>query len=74
MTPELLRSVGLNVELAAKDWGTLINRRAVKEPIDKRGWNIFLTWLVGPDMVNAAINYPAARQRREGVVRLADRP
>jgi peptide/nickel transport system substrate-binding protein len=58
VTAELLRSAGLNVELAANDWGTLINRRAVKEPIEKGGWNIFHTWLVGPDMANAAINYP----------------
>ena len=58
VTTELLRSAGVNVELAANDWGTLINRRAVKEPIDKGGWNIFHTWLVGPDMANAAINYP----------------
>jgi peptide/nickel transport system substrate-binding protein len=58
VTAELLKSAGLNVELAANDWGTLINRRAVKEPIDKGGWNIFHTWLVGPDMTNPAINYP----------------
>jgi peptide/nickel transport system substrate-binding protein len=58
VTAELLRQAGLTVELAANDWGTLINRRAVKEPIDKGGWNIFHTWLVGPDMANAAINYP----------------
>ena len=58
ITVELLKSVGLNAELAANDWGTLISRRAVKEPIDKGGWNIFHTWLVGPDMANPAINYP----------------
>ena len=58
VTLEILKSAGLNVELAANDWGTLINRRAVKEPIDKGGWNIFHTWLVGPDMTNPAINYP----------------
>lgn len=58
VTTELLKSAGLNVELAANDWGTLINRRAVKEPIEKGGWNIFHTWLVGPDMTNPAINYP----------------
>ena len=58
MTTEILKSAGLNVELAANDWGTLINRRAVKEPIEKGGWNIFHTWLVGPDMANPAINYP----------------
>jgi peptide/nickel transport system substrate-binding protein len=58
ITVELLKSVGINAELAANDWGTLISRRAVREPIDKGGWNIFHTWLVGPDMANPAINYP----------------
>ena len=32
-----------------------------------------ITWLVGPDMANPAINYPLRGDRREGVVRLADR-
>lgn len=58
ITVELMKSVGLNAELAANDWGTLISRRAVKEPIDKGGWNIFHTWWVGPDMANPAINSP----------------
>jgi peptide/nickel transport system substrate-binding protein len=58
VTLELLKSAGLNAELAANDWGTLISRRAVKEPIDKGGWSIFHTWLVGPDMANPAISYP----------------
>jgi peptide/nickel transport system substrate-binding protein len=58
LTLELLKSVGLNAELAANDWGTLISRRAVREPIDKGGWSIFHTWLVGPDMANPAINFP----------------
>ena len=30
----------------------------MKEPIDKGGWSIFHTWLVGPDMVNPAVNFP----------------
>ncbi|MBO0763537.1 MAG: hypothetical protein J2P50_02935 [Hyphomicrobiaceae bacterium] len=58
VTLELLKKAGLNAELAANDWGTLISRRAVKAPIDKGGWSIFHTWLVGPDMANPAINYP----------------
>jgi peptide/nickel transport system substrate-binding protein len=58
ITVELLKSAGINAELAANDWGTQISRRAVKEPIEKGGWNIFHTWLVGPDMANPAINYP----------------
>lgn len=58
VTSELLRSIGINAELAASDWGTLITRRSSKEPIEKGGWSIFHTWFVGPDMVNPALNSP----------------
>lgn len=58
LTLELLKSAGVNAELAANDWGTLISRRAVREPLDKGGWSIFHTWWVGPDMANPAINAP----------------
>ncbi|MFM9883458.1 MAG: ABC transporter substrate-binding protein [Burkholderiales bacterium] len=58
LTLDILKRLGLNAELQAGDWGTLITRRAVKEPIDKGGWSIFHTWLVGPDMVNPAVNFP----------------
>jgi peptide/nickel transport system substrate-binding protein len=53
-----LREIGLNVDLQAMDWGTLITRRASKEPVDKNGWSIFFTWFVGPDMINPALNFP----------------
>jgi peptide/nickel transport system substrate-binding protein len=53
---ELLKKLGLNAELAAMDWGTLITRRASHEPTDKGGWNIFFTWFVAPDMANPALN------------------
>ncbi len=55
---EELRGVGLNVDLQAMDWGTLITRRASKEPIDKGGWNIFFTWFIGPDLANPALSIP----------------
>ena len=58
LTLENLKKMGVNAEIQAGDWGTLITRRAVKEPIDKGGWSIFHTWLVGPDMVNPAVNFP----------------
>jgi peptide/nickel transport system substrate-binding protein len=54
ITAELLRKLGLNVELQAGDWGTLITRRTSKEPVDKGGWSIFHTWFVGPDMLSPA--------------------
>ncbi|HZB94275.1 MAG TPA: ABC transporter substrate-binding protein, partial [Stellaceae bacterium] len=53
-----MRQAGLNVDLQAMDWGTLINRRASKAPIDKGGWNMFFTWFGGADMLNPALNFP----------------
>ena len=58
LTGEMLRKIGINAELAASDWGTLITRRSSKEPVDKGGWSIFHTWFVGPDIVNPALNSP----------------
>ena len=57
LTLEVLRKLGLNAEVQAGDWGTLITRRSSKEPIDKGGWSIFHTWLVGPDVVSPAVNF-----------------
>jgi peptide/nickel transport system substrate-binding protein len=58
VTAEALRGAGLNIELQANDWGTLITRRASKEPIDKGGWNLFHTWTAAPDMLSPALNIP----------------
>jgi peptide/nickel transport system substrate-binding protein len=58
VTTEALRGAGLNIELQANDWGTLITRRASKEPIDKGGWNLFHTWTAAPDMLSPALNIP----------------
>ncbi|MFI4987284.1 MAG: ABC transporter substrate-binding protein, partial [Alphaproteobacteria bacterium] len=55
VTADLLKRIGLNVDLQAMDWGTLITRRASKETIDKGGWNIFFTWTVAPDLINPAV-------------------
>ena len=42
-----LRQAGINVDLAAMDWGALISRRAVKKPPAEGGWNIFSTTVTG---------------------------
>ncbi|MGE0224204.1 MAG: ABC transporter substrate-binding protein [Acetobacteraceae bacterium] len=44
VTYDLLKRLGMNVELVATDWATLTNRRASKEPVEKGGWSIFHTW------------------------------
>ena len=57
LTVETLKKLGLNAEVQAGDWGTLITRRTSKAPVDKGGWSIFHTWLVGPDVTSPAVNF-----------------
>jgi peptide/nickel transport system substrate-binding protein len=51
---DLFSRCGLNVDLQATTWGTVIQRRASKEPPDKGGWNAFITTFTGNDMSNPA--------------------
>jgi peptide/nickel transport system substrate-binding protein len=44
VTYDTLRKIGMNVELQAMDWGSVVQRRASKEPVEKGGWSIFHTW------------------------------
>ena len=42
---DLLTRIGFNVDMQTLEWGTVVQRRASKEPVDKGGWNIFYTYL-----------------------------
>ena len=52
VTASLLREAGITVDLQAMDWATVTSRRAVKEPPEQGGWNIFHTWWIGGDIAN----------------------
>ncbi|WP_420103794.1 ABC transporter substrate-binding protein [Bosea sp. (in: a-proteobacteria)] len=43
VTFELLKQLGMNVEMAASDWGTVVQRRSSREPVEKGGWSMFHT-------------------------------
>jgi peptide/nickel transport system substrate-binding protein len=43
VTADMLQRLGFNLDYQALEWGTVVARRASKEPIDKGGWNIFMT-------------------------------
>jgi peptide/nickel transport system substrate-binding protein len=51
-----LKKLGLNVEVAASDWGTVVTRRALKKPVAEGGWNIFETGWVGADLLDPSLN------------------
>jgi peptide/nickel transport system substrate-binding protein len=40
---DLLRKIGMNVDLQEMDWGTVVQRRSSTEPVEKGGWSIFPT-------------------------------
>jgi peptide/nickel transport system substrate-binding protein len=58
VTRALLVSMGLNVEYDAADWGTVVQRRASKEPVEKGGWSVFCTGWEGLNLSDPGGHYP----------------
>ena len=56
VTEQLLKKLGLNVELATSEWGTAIKRINVKEPVEQGGWSVFGTAYASYDLLNPATN------------------
>ena len=46
--------VGLNVDYVATDWGSVVTRRAKKDPVSAGGWSAFCTAFAGTDQLNPA--------------------
>jgi peptide/nickel transport system substrate-binding protein len=53
---DMLTKSGMNVDYQVMDWGTLVLRRAKKDPPDKGGWNVFFTGFGGLDFINPAVH------------------
>ncbi|UFN50356.1 ABC transporter substrate-binding protein [Roseomonas sp. OT10] len=56
ITADALRRIGMNVELAETDWGTVVQRRASREPVEKGGWSIFHTFGSALAYLNPAVS------------------
>jgi peptide/nickel transport system substrate-binding protein len=54
VTVDLLKRLGMNVDFAALDWGTVGARRAQKTPPGQGGWQMFHTWHAGADCISPA--------------------
>ncbi|MBS0639648.1 MAG: ABC transporter substrate-binding protein [Acetobacteraceae bacterium] len=44
VTHDILTKIGMNVEFVSTDWGTVTQRRASREPVEKGGWSVVHTW------------------------------
>jgi len=57
ITNEWLKKLGMNVDFRETDWGTVVQRRASREPVEKGGWSIFHTTGSAEAYSNPASNY-----------------
>jgi len=55
---DLFQRLGLNVEYASMDWGTLVQRRTSREPVEKGGWSSFCTTYEGLSVATPASHFP----------------
>ena len=51
---DMFRKMGMNLDEQVMDWGSVVSRRAKKEPVGQGGWNVFFTGWSGTDMFNPA--------------------
>jgi peptide/nickel transport system substrate-binding protein len=51
VTVDLFKRLGMNVDFAAVDWGTVVARRAQKKPPSQGGWHVYHTSIYGVDCV-----------------------
>ena len=49
LTYDLMKRMGMNIEMVATDWGTVVQRRANRDTVDKGGWSVHHTW--GPSTI-----------------------
>ena len=66
VTADLLQRIGMNVDLVATDWGTVVARRASQKPPAEGGWNIFHTTAVSPEFATPATHQPLRGNGRAG--------
>ncbi|PWC26536.1 ABC transporter substrate-binding protein [Teichococcus aestuarii] len=51
---DMLRRVGVNVDYVATDWGSMLQRRNNRGPVEAGGWSLFATSWTGTDLLNPA--------------------
>ena len=49
LTYDTMKRMGMNIEMVATDWGTVVQRRSNRDTVDKGGWSVLHTW--GPSTI-----------------------
>jgi peptide/nickel transport system substrate-binding protein len=66
VSADLLKKIGMNIDLVETDWGTVVQRRNSREPAEKGGWSIFHTTGGASAWANPALSYLVRGQGAAG--------
>jgi peptide/nickel transport system substrate-binding protein len=55
---DLVRRLGFNADILLTDWGTTVQRRTSREPVDRGGWSMLFTAFSSFDFANPAAHFP----------------
>ena len=53
---DMLTRAGFNVDYQVTDWGSVVQRRAKRDPVAQGGWSAFCTFWAGLDQANPAVS------------------
>jgi peptide/nickel transport system substrate-binding protein len=74
ITYDMFKKIGINAELQDTDWGSVVQRRVSKEPVEKGGWSVFHTWFTGGFILNPVVSAPFRGQGAGGWFGWYDNP
>jgi len=55
---DLARRLGFNADIVLTDWGTTVQRRTSREPVQRGGWSMLFTAFASFDFANPAAHFP----------------
>src|SRR5262249_57842502 len=67
ITYDMFKKIGINAELQSTDWGSVVQRRATRESVEKGGWSVFHTWFTGGVILHPLGDAPLLGPRPAGV-------
>jgi peptide/nickel transport system substrate-binding protein len=53
---DMFRKIGMNLDYVATDWGTVAQRFASREPLEKGGWSMYPNYVYSVSMISPAAN------------------
>ncbi len=66
VSADRLKRIGMNIDLADSDWGTVVQRRNSREPVDRGGWSMLHTTGGATAWANPALSFLVRGQGTRG--------